>query len=405
MTSLPADQQFTQLFTLIRVIGSGSFGTVMHVIDRQTGEECAVKAISKAEVTPQRLDDLRKEADILNALDHPNIVRFRHVRETVEQVYLVMEMVYGGTLAAYIAKKKLTDMEAASAMTGVFRAVQYLHSQGVIHRDLKPENILVENPLDLTSIKIADFGLSKQFNRDQINTSDAYCGTVLFMAPEQIERRYYSKGVDIWSCGVIMYMLCSGGQHPLKEPTDSLSTYYTKLKSPHWKLEPLTPLGRSLFTRLVRLQPVERYSASQALLHPWITRERSDVPLTPLEQFRMYNDELKTKKILWALLFIGKLTKITVEKPQEPEVNSAGLTVNREGSKPQLSTTRRSFSVRIRRTPVRIRPTSTTKCAKPPIPKKPMLRSNGTKAPQPSKPRVLRPLTSSRRVNVSYNEY
>ena len=402
MTNLPKDKQFEQLFTLIRVIGSGSFGTVMHVIDHQTGEECAVKAISKAGVTSQRLDDLRKEAEILSALDHPNIVRFKHVRETGEQVYLVMEMVYGGTLARFIAKRRLSDLEASHAMTGVFQAVQYLHAQGVIHRDLKPENILIANPSDLTSIKIADFGLSQQFNRDQMTTSDAYCGTVLFMAPEQIERRYYSKGVDIWSCGVIMYMLCAGGMHPLKDRNDTLTDYSTKLKNPRWQLENLTPLGRSLFVRLVRIQPVERYSASQALLHPWITRERSDVPLTPLEQFRMYNEEDKAKKIMWALLFLGKLGKVTYE-PAQPEVNSAGPTLNRDETKPQLISARRSFSVRIRRTPIRVRPASTNKGGKPPIPK-PIVR-NGVKLPAASRPRVLRPLTSNRKVNVSYNEY
>lgn len=400
MTSLPQDLQFEQLFTLIRVLGSGSFGTVMHVIDRQTGEECAVKAISKAGVTSQRLDDLRKEAEILSALDHPNIVRFKHVRETGAQVYLVMEMVYGGTLARFIAKKRLSDLEAARTMTGVFRAVQYLHAQGVIHRDLKPENILISNPCDLTSIKIADFGLSQQFNRDQLTTSDAYCGTVLFMAPEQIERRYYSKGVDIWSCGVIMYMLCAGGLHPLKDRKDSLADYYDKLKNPRWQLDLLTPSGRSLFVRLVRLQPVERYSASQALLHPWITRERSDVPLTPLEQFRMFNEEDKAKKIMWALLLLGKLAKVTYE-PVQAEVNSAEPTLNRDITKPQLASTRRSFSVRIRRTPIRVRPASTNK-GKPPIPK-PLVK-NGAK-PTATRPRVLRPLTSSRKVNVSYNEY
>ena len=197
-----------------------------------------------------------------------------------------------------------------------------------------------------------------------------------------------------------MYMLCAGGLHPLKDRKDSLADYYDKLKNPRWQLDLLTPSGRSLFVRLVRLQPVERYSASQALLHPWITRERSDVPLTPLEQFRMFNEEDKAKKIMWALLLLGKLAKVTYE-PVQAEVNSAEPTLNRDITKPQLASTRRSFSVRIRRTPIRVRPASTNK-GKPPIPK-PLVK-NGAK-PTATRPRVLRPLTSSRKVNVSYNEY
>ena len=126
------NDQFGRLFTFVRVIGSGSFGTVMHVIDKLTGEECAVKAISKSGVASTRLDDLRKEAELLSTLDHPNIVKFRHVRETLTQVYLVMEMVYGGTLADYIVKRKISELEAAKAMEGVFRAVQCMLGESFI---------------------------------------------------------------------------------------------------------------------------------------------------------------------------------------------------------------------------------------------------------------------------------
>ena len=301
------DEQFTSLFTLIRVIGSGSFGTVVHVIDKQSGEECAVKAISKLGVSCSHLDDLRTEAAILSTLDHPNVVKFRQLKETPTQVYLVMEMVYGGTLASLIAKRPLSEKDAAKAMKGVFSAVKYLHAKGVIHRDIKPENILVENPGDLSSIKIADFGLSQQFQRYEINTSDDFCGTIWYMAPEQLERKYYSKAVDIWSCGIMLFVLCTGGKHPLMEKGDTNEEYFGKLNNPQWKLGSLSALAKNLFLRLVKHQPVERYSASQALLHPWVSGETRDIPLTAFEQFRLYNDEIRRKKVPFHSDLMGDL--------------------------------------------------------------------------------------------------
>jgi serine/threonine protein kinase len=115
----------------------------------------------------------------------------------------------------------LSDEGASIAMRGILNAVDYLHSQNYMHRDLKPQNILVPNPKDLSTIKLADFGLAGQFD-NRVSVSDRKCGTLIFMAPEQIQNRVYSKSVDIWSCGIILYMLCNSGRHPLHSKNDNV---------------------------------------------------------------------------------------------------------------------------------------------------------------------------------------
>ena len=413
------DEQFEGIFTFVRVIGSGSYGTVIHAVEKATGEECAVKVVEKVQVTPSRLEHLRKEASILSKLHHPNIVRFRQLQETRNNVYLVLEMIHGGTLADHIGKQPVPDLDAAKAMAGIFKAVHYLHGHGVIHRDLKPENILVQDASDLATVKIADFGLSEQFGTGEFDASDDYCGTVLFMAPEQIERKYYSKSVDIWSCGIIMAMLCCG-KHPLKDRADTTEQYFEKLREPVWTVAGMSPPAQSLFLRLMRQQPIERYSAAQALKHPWILRDSSDVPLTSLEVIRMYNDETRLHKVpptqlLWSLFVLGRLAKtIDLQPAVSPsqanstpmsqlwtEASSESPVLNVEEVKMRQRSSNRSFSVRIRRTPSRKRPL--VQKVKPPPPKQLLRRV--TPISMSTKPRVLKPISITRRVNVSYSEY
>lgn len=114
-------------------------------------------------------------------------------------------------------------------MRSILNAVAYIHSRGIVHRDLKPDNILIGDYNDLSTIKIADFGLSAKYDHVSFITLDQHCGTLIFMAPEVASKKEYSKSVDIWSTGIIMYMLLTGGSHPLFTSKDDAESYKMKL--------------------------------------------------------------------------------------------------------------------------------------------------------------------------------
>ena len=192
------NDKFSDFYIYIATLGAGSFGKVVHAIDRSTGEEIAVKVIEKKTVKQGRIAELKKEAEILESLNHPNIVKFIHLKETDKRIFLAMELVTGGSLQQFIQTEKLTDFQASQVMKGLLKAVNYMHSKNIIHRDIKPENILVTSYKDLSLIKVADFGLSAQFDQSSRHyMENENCGTLKYMAPEQTAKKFYSRPVDV----------------------------------------------------------------------------------------------------------------------------------------------------------------------------------------------------------------
>ena len=294
------NDKFSDFYHYLATLGSGTFGKVVHAIELKSGEEVAVKVIEKKTVKQGRISELKKEAEILGSLDHPNIIKFIHMKETDKRIFLVMELVLGGTLQQFIHTHKLSDLQASSVMKGLLRAVSYMHSKNIIHRDIKPENILVPSFKDLSLIKVADFGLSAQYDQSMENS---HCGTLKYMAPEQTARKFYSRAVDIWSCGIIMYTLLTA-KHPLTRSNETPASYAEKLKDPQWKFtEKVSETARKLFLKLVEMVPLERYTATQALAHPWISRQDTKAPLTSFEKFKIYSEHLKLKGISFPIFF------------------------------------------------------------------------------------------------------
>jgi serine/threonine protein kinase len=330
MTEIDKDDysdKFSDFYIFIKYLGSGSFGKVVHAIDRQSSQEVAVKVIEKNTVKPEKISDLKKEAEILSSLHHPNIVKFIHLKETQTRIFLVMELLKVD-LQTFLSTHKLSDLEASQIMTGVLRAVEYMHSKNVIHRDIKPENILISSSKDLTSVKVTDFGLSSQFDRLQENYSEIQnCGTLKYMAPEQTGHRFYSQPVDIWSCGITMYTLLTS-RHPLVVPSETKETYLKKLQSPKWKFPgDFSQTAKSLFLKMVEMIPIDRYTARQALHHPWISRQEVKPPLTSFEKFKVYGEHLKLKGIVFPVFFLCLVA--------EKEIEEAGSKKD-EGKKPPL---------------------------------------------------------------------
>ncbi|CAD8066219.1 unnamed protein product [Paramecium sonneborni] len=258
-------------------IGEGSFGQVYKGV--YNGQDVAVKC--------QIIQNcLVSEISILEKIDHPNIIKLLKEFKFGNMSYIVMEYCSGGTLRDYI-QKKLTEEEIIEIMRSLFSAVEYLHGQGIIHRDIKPDNILIKNKNDLSSIKLADFGLSFQYDAEiqYYQTVSHQCGTFIFMAPEQILNLSYNKTVDTWSCGIVLYMLLQK-KHPYY-PKYSTKTQFIQTFPNIQYDEPnnASSLTRDFLKRLLCYDPHRRYTALQALSHPWITRRYQDSIPMGLREF------------------------------------------------------------------------------------------------------------------------
>ena len=200
----------------------GAFGTVIHVLDLSTNQDIAVKVINKDRTRYSYIDKLKEEISILKILDHPNIVKFYGYIETNNQLLIKMEYIRYGSLKNWIKKQeKISEEQASIILRRLLSAVEYLHSKQICHRDIKPANIMLSRENDLDSIKIIDFGLSTQ-NFDNLINND-YCGTYIYMAPELIEKKLYFNSVDIWSIGVLMFILLNKGKHPFYTKGDNRS--------------------------------------------------------------------------------------------------------------------------------------------------------------------------------------
>ncbi len=219
-----------QSYNFIKELGQGSYGHVLRVQSLATGHIYACKKMNKRKITNK--GRFKTEIDLLRATDHPNIIKLYDIFEDNIFIYLIMEECTGGEFFDRLAKrakqnKMYTEKDGAKILKQILQAVNYLHSHGVCHRDLKPENILFSTISEDSQVKLIDFGLSKVFDGDN-NTMKGTVGTTFYMAPEVINGKYNEK-CDIWSCGVILYiMLCgkppfySSDEEELKEKICSM---------------------------------------------------------------------------------------------------------------------------------------------------------------------------------------
>ena len=295
----------------IEDIDQGAFGKVIHVKEKRTNQDLSVKIIDKRQGNQGLIKKMKDEISILRKLDHENIVKFYGHMETSNQFLIKMEYIKYGTLSQWMKKhKKISEEEASLVLRQVLSAVAYLHNNQICHRDIKPENIMLSKENDLNSIKIIDFGLSAQ-NFDSLYNSD-YCGTYIYMAPEEIERKSYYLSVDIWSIGILMYMLLNKGEHPFYKKGDSKEEFIKKLE----RIQELkfnnkmSYMAMHLLKKLLEPLPLKRYKANDALKHPWITRNISDkIPQTFNDKLNNDNIINNAKQLMMISIFLNQLKK------------------------------------------------------------------------------------------------
>ena len=258
-------------------MGSGAFGEVCLCLHKETQSQRAVKVLRKNLLDPKEMEMLKNEITILKDLDHPNIVKMYEFLEDEKRIYIVTEICKGGELFDEIlSRSKFDERDASIVMRQLLYAINYCHKKKIVHRDLKPENMLLEQDRDLEKIKVVDFGTSLVF--DESRNLDEKLGTAYYIAPEVIKKKYNEK-CDLWSCGVIMYILLSG-EPPFNDPRADNEAIMKKveggkydIKSGVW--QSISKEAKDLVKKLLTYDPADRIDAETALAHPWIADNSS----------------------------------------------------------------------------------------------------------------------------------
>jgi len=269
-----ADEDVSDYYDVEEQLGFGNYAVVYRGVCKETGEDFALKRIDKAK---NGIDDIEKEIDVMLTVSNPHCVSLFEVFDTAQEVVLVMEICRGGELFERImsrnaAKNKFTEAEGATLFRRILAGLKYLHSERMIHRDIKPENILIMSEDDDLDVKLADFNLSKLLLGGDYTTT--VLGTMGYCAPEIISHKPYTYSVDIWSLGVLLYVIIAGfPPFPLgKDPMSPIKTKQGKFNFPasHWGH--ISEEAKDLIRQMLVVNPADRISIQGIEQHPWLMR-------------------------------------------------------------------------------------------------------------------------------------
>ena len=265
---------FFDYYEMLDDLGEGIFGSVKLGVEKKTKERVAIKIIKKKKAKPSDMELVRTEIDIMKLCHHPNVVHLLDHFENAEYIFIVMEYIRGGRLTDYMKEKKFnfTEKRAAELIYEIAVGVKYLHKYGIIHRDLKPDNIMLTESNDKGHIKIMDFGLSKILGKKE-KTSDGF-GTLTFVSPEVLIRKPYNKEIDIWSIGVILYLILSGDL-PFDDEEDdeqkiANSIVFNEVEFPSKKFGNKSKEVIELIKRCLTKEPKDRIKIDEIIKSDWI---------------------------------------------------------------------------------------------------------------------------------------
>ena len=300
---------FSSHYKIISFLGQGSFGKVFKAREISTGRVIAVKKI-EINNSKSKYDKTIKEINLLKNLEHPNIVKYYDYFQEENYIYLMMEYLDGGTLKQYIINNKnITEDEARIIIKQLLKALSYLHyTCDICHRDIKPENIMFKEKNDINNLKLLDFGLSLDSFESKKYLDN--CGTLVYMAPELIKNVKYTKQIDVWSVGIILYMLLMKGKNPFYNKEDSREIIINKILYNNnifinEENQSISKMGKHLINKLLKKNPLYRYTIRTALEHPWITLNKFDkIPLTIYDEANIDENSEKLKIFLMISIFL-----------------------------------------------------------------------------------------------------
>ncbi|XP_018109673.1 calcium/calmodulin-dependent protein kinase II beta isoform X5 [Xenopus laevis] len=270
--------RFTDEYQLYEEIGKGAFSVVRRCVKLCTGHEYAAKIINTKKLSARDHQKLEREARICRLLKHPNIVRLHDSISEEGFHYLIFDLVTGGELFEdIVAREYYSEADASHCLHQILESVCFTHSCDIVHRDLKPENLLLASKCKGAAVKLADFGLAIEVQGEQ-QAWFGFAGTPGYLSPEVLRKEAYGKPVDIWACGVILYILLVGyppfwdeDQHKLYQ---QIKAGAYDFPSPEW--DTVTPEAKNLINQMLTINPAKRITAHEALKHPWVC-QRSTV--------------------------------------------------------------------------------------------------------------------------------
>ena len=271
---------FFDYYEMLDNLGEGIFGTVKLGVEKKTNQRVAIKIIKKSKAKESDIELVRNEIDIMKLCYHPNVVHLLDHFENGEYIFIVMEYIKGGCLTDYLKKNEFdfSEKRAAEIIYQLAKGLKYLHKYGIIHRDLKPDNIMLTEASDKGNVKIMDFGLSKILGKKEKST-DGF-GTLTFVSPEVLVRKPYNKEVDIWSLGVILYLMLSG-ELPFDDPDDNeqniaKAIVYQDVKFPSEKFGKRSKAVIDLIQRCLTKDPKARIKVDEIIKSDWIKEQLSN---------------------------------------------------------------------------------------------------------------------------------
>ncbi|KAF0688102.1 Aste57867_20263 [Aphanomyces stellatus] len=297
---------FSDQYKLGATLGTGTFSVVREGLHKPSGQRYAVKCIKKEGLSNDELEALTTELAVLKLMKHPNIMILHDFFSEEDYYYLITEFMEGGELFDRVVEKSYySEREARDLVKLLLEAIKYCHDCNVVHRDLKPENLLLTSKTDDASIKLADFGFATRADKYDEGLKTA-CGTPGYVAPEILEARPYGKSVDIWSVGVITYILLCG-YPPFHD--DNHNALFRKIKkgayefdSPYW--DKISDDAKHFISQMLQVDAKTRATAAQLLDHPWIAGSHvSTVQLSSaLDELRRFTARDKFRKAVYMVI-------------------------------------------------------------------------------------------------------
>ncbi|XP_051751685.1 calcium/calmodulin-dependent protein kinase (CaM kinase) II beta 1 isoform X23 [Ctenopharyngodon idella] len=331
--------RFTDEYQLYEELGKGAFSVVRRCVKLSTGQEYAAKIINTKKLSARDHQKLEREARICRLLKHPNIVRLHDSISEEGFHYLLFDLVTGGELFEdIVAREYYSEADASHCIQQILEAVLHCHQMGVVHRDLKPENLLLASKCKNAAVKLADFGLAIEVQGDQ-QAWFGFAGTPGYLSPEVLRKEAYGKPVDIWACGVILYILLVGyppfwdeDQHKLYQ---QIKAGAYDFPSPEW--DTVTPEAKNLINQMLTINPAKRITAQEALKHPWVCQRSTVASMMhrqeTVECLKKFNARRKLKGAILTTMLVSRnfsakslLNKKADVKPQTNSTKNSIVT-------------------------------------------------------------------------------